>query len=120
MKLQDGRLWAVLIAVAFLVLWFAGVGVAYAAPVEEPLPQPEPAVQSEGAQAIGTAGWFLVALGFLGVVVCAALESRPRRRRPVRTSFSRQFFRTRPSRMARSVYTPPPTRRYRRNIERRF
>lgn len=121
MRLQVSRLWTALIAAAFLVLWLAGVGVAYAAPAEEPLPQPEPAVQSGGAQAIGTAGWFLVTVGFLGVVVCAALGSRPgRRRRTVRISFSRQPFQSHPNRMAHSVYTPPPTRRYRRNIERRY
>lgn len=117
MRLRDNRLWAVVIAMAFLVLWLAGVGVAYAAPQQEPLPDPAPSVQSEGARTVGVAGWCLVAVGFLGVAVCAFLGSRPhRRQRPARTANVSRY----PARVMRSVYTPPPSRRYQRNIERRF
>ncbi len=114
MKMRDNRLWAVVIAVAFLALWLAGVCVAYAAPAQEPLPDPVPAVPSQGAQAVGITGWCLIAIGFLGVALCAFFGSRPRKkRRPARAARY-------PSRVVKSVYSPPPARRYQRNIERRF
>lgn len=114
---RDSRLWAVVIAAAFLLLWFAGVGTAYAAPAQEPLPEPAPAVQSAGAKVIGTLGWCLVGVGFLGVALSAAFGGRPRRRnRRLRAVPMPRH----PSRVLRSVYSPPPARRYRRNIERRF
>lgn len=114
MKLRDNRLWAVIIAVAFLALWFAGVCAAYAAPAQEPLPDPVPVAPSEGVQAVGIMGWCLIGIGFLGVALCAFFGSRPRKRR--RQACTARY----PSRLARSVYSPPPTRRYQRNIERRF
>ncbi len=117
MRMRDNRLWAVVIAAAFLALWCAGVCVAYAAPMQEPLPEPAPSSPSQGAQAIGILGWCLVAVGFLGVALAAALGGRPRRRRKlVRASASLR----RPAKVMRSVYSPPPARRYHRNIERRF
>lgn len=115
--MRDTRLWAVFIAVAFLVLWCVSVGVTYAAPAQEPLPQPAQAVTAPQIQAIGILGWGLVAVGFLGVALTVAMGSRPRRhRRPVRAAFNLR----KPHKMARSVYSPPPARRYRRNVERRF
>ncbi len=114
MKIRDNRFWAVIIAAAFLVLWFAGICVAYTTPAQEPLPDPVPAGPSQGAQAVGITGWCLIGVGFLGVALCAFLGSRPRRRRrAVRASRY-------PSKVARSVYSPPAARRYQRNIERRF
>ncbi len=116
MKIRDTRLWVVIIAAAFLVLWCVSVGVTYASPAQEPLPQPAQAVTAPQIQAIGILGWGLVAIGFLGVALTAAFGGRPRRRRrPVRAAFNLR----RPRKMSRSVYTPPP-RRYRRNVERRF
>ncbi len=117
MRIRDTRLWAVFVALAFVVLWFVGVGAAYAAPVQEPLPEPSPPVPSEAAQTVGVAGWCLVGIGFLGVAVAVVLESRPkRRRRTVRRASPVRA----PSHVTRSVYSPPPARRYYRNVERRF
>ncbi len=118
MKLWDNRVWAIVILAAFLLLWFAGVGVAYAAPVEEPLPQPAPAVQSAGARAIGTVGWCIVGAGFAGVAFGVFFEGRFRRRSRRRRRSSpvtRQIIRP-----MRTVYAPHGPARYRRNIERRY
>lgn len=118
MKMRDSRLWVVIIAAAFLAFWCAGVGAAYAAPAAEPIPDPTPSVPSQEVQMVGIVGWCLVGVGFLGVALSVALGSRSRRRRKaaVRTAGPSR----RPARVMRSVYTPPPTRRYQRNIERRF
>ncbi len=117
MRIRDTRLWALVIAVAFLALWCAGVGAAYAAPVQEPLPEPAPSAPSQAVQVVGILGWCLVGIGFLGVALTVALSGRPKRRRKmVRVSGASR----RPAKVMRSVYTPPPTRRYHRNVERRF
>ncbi len=116
MRQHDTRLWAVLIAIAFLVLWCVSVGVTYAVPAQEPLAEPIQSSPAPEIQTIGILGWCIVGLGFLGVVLAVALGSRPkRRRRPVRVSGSPR----RPYKVMKSIYSPPPTRRYHRNIERR-
>lgn len=114
MRIRDTRLWAVFIAIAFLLLWCASIGVTCAIPAQEPLAEPIHAAPAPEIRLIGVLGWGLVGLGFLGVVLAVALSSRPKRRRKaVRTvSASRQ-----PYRVTRSVYTPTSPRRYRRNIE---
>lgn len=117
MKLRDSRLWAVIIAVAFLALWCAGVCVAYAAPAQEPLPNPAAPVPSQAVQTIGIAGWCLIGVGFLGVALFVAFGSRPKRRKKrVRAVSSVRY----PAKVMRSVYSPPPARRYHRNVERRY
>ncbi len=114
MKIRDTRLWAVFIAIAFLLLWCASIGVTCAVPAQEPLAEPIQAAPVPEIRLIGVLGWGLVGLGFLGVVLAVALSSRPKRRRKaVRTvSTPKQ-----PYRVTRSVYTPVSPRRYHRNIE---
>ncbi len=114
MKLRDTRLWVLVIALAFLVLWVVSVGVAYAAPVQEPLPGPIEPTPSPGSQAIGISGWCLVGLGFLGVVAAVVLSSRPKRRRTPRSSFASRSHRA--FRSSRS----PASSRFRGNVERRY
>lgn len=116
MRLRDTRLWAVLVAAAFLILWCVSVGVTYAVPAQEPLPEPiQPTVAPE-IQAIGIWGWCLVGVGFLGVAVAVAFGGRPKRRRRSARVYSPL---KNPYKVARSVYSPPPSRRYHRNVERR-
>lgn len=117
MRLRDTRLWAVFIAIAFLVLWCASVGVTYAVPAQEPLPEPAQAAPVPEIQAIGIWGWVIVGVGSLGVLLTVIFSSRTpkRRRQPARGSIPSKT----PYRVARSVYSPPPSRRYHRNIERR-
>ncbi len=110
MKLRDTRLWVLVIALAFLVLWVVSVGVVYAAPAQEPLPVSveSDSIPSPGLQAIGVAAWCLVGLGFLSVIAAVILSSRPKRRRAIR---SRRAFR-----LSRSLPAP----RFRGNVERRY
>lgn len=120
MRALNTRLWALVIAAAFVLLWCASVGVTVASPPQEPVSEAaEAAAQielSSGTQIIGILGWCLVALGFLGVALTVALGGKPKRkRRMVRVAGASR----RPYKMARSIYTPPPARRYSRNIERR-
>ncbi len=115
MKIRDTRLWAVFIAIAFLLLWCASIGVTCGIPAQEPLAEPIHAAPAPEIRLIGVLGWGLVGLGFLGVVLAVALSSRPKRRKKaVRTvtTTTRQ-----PYRVTRSVYTPTSPRRYHRNIE---
>lgn len=118
MKLRDTRFWAVFIAIAFVLLWCVSIGVTYAAPTQEPLPEPIEAVTSPGVHMIGVMGWGLVGLGFAGVALAVLINSsRPKRkRRTVRAVSSPRS----PYKVMHSVYTPAPTRRYQRNIERRY
>lgn len=117
MKLRDTRFWAVLVAIAFLVLWCASIGVTYAAPTQEPLPEPIQAAPAPEIQAIGIWGWAIVGIGSLGVVftVVVSCKAPKKRRRAVRAASISKT----PYKVMRSVYSPPPTRRYHRNIERR-
>ncbi len=116
MKPRDTRLWALLIAIAFLTLWCVSVGVTCTAPVQEPLPEPIQAPPSLETQIIGILGWCIVGLGFLGVALAVAFSGKPKKRRKlVRLSGSPR----RPYKVAKSIYSPPPPRRYRQNIERR-
>ena len=104
MKIRDTRLWAVFIAIAFLLLWCASIGVTCAVPAQEPLAEPIQASPVPEIRLIGVLGWgFSRGWDFLGVVLAVALSSRPKRRRKaVRTvSTPKQ-----PYRVTRSVYTP--------------
>lgn len=118
MRMKAGRLWILLLAAAFLILWCLSVGVTLAGSPQEPIPIEEAAqAETMGVKWIGIVGWCLVALGFLGVAVSAALGGRPRYagRRSVKPLDS-----LRPSgKVTRSVYCPPSSHRYRRNIDRR-
>ncbi len=117
MRFRDTRLWVLLLALAFLALWCVSVGVAYADPVQEPLPEPVEASQSLGAQAVGILGWCLVALGFLGVALAVAFGGRPKKRR----NAARPSAAMRHSyKVMRSPYSPPANHRYHRNVERRY
>ncbi len=118
MKLRDTRLWAAIVALAFLVLWCVSVGVTYAAPVQEPLPEPVQTPVAAEIRAIGIGGWLLVGIGFLGVALAVAFGgNRPKKRqRTVRPSGTIR----RTYKVMRSVYSPPPNHRYHRNVERRY
>lgn len=118
MRLQNTRVWTLLIAAAFLVLWCASVGVTYSAAPPEPIPDPGQVSysQSRGIEVIGILGWCLVGIGFLGVALTVALGGKPKKRRKVvRVSGAPRH----PAKVARSVYSPPPSHRYHRNVERR-
>lgn len=121
MKLRNSQLWALCVAAAFLLLWAASVGVTFASSPQEPVSGEveamAPAETAKGTEVIGILGWCLVGVGFLGVALTAALGGKPRRRRkPARVSGLPRHL----SRVSRSVYSPPPYRRYHRNVERRF
>lgn len=111
MRRRDSRLWAVVIAVAFLALWCAGVNTAYGAPAQEPAAEPLPVLPSQEIQMIGILGWCLVAIGFLGVALCAFWSAKPRRRRKGARGF-------RPPRH-NPIYSPTPASRYIRSVDRR-
>lgn len=86
MRLRDARLWAALLAVAFLVLWCVSIGAGYAAPAPEPFADTATAA-SEPLSAIGVCGWVLVGVGALVVLVGVILCNLPSgRRRYVRRS----------------------------------
>lgn len=117
MRMRDTRLWAVFIAIAFFVLWCASVGVTCAVPAQEPLPEPIQTAPAPEIQAIGIWGWAIVGVGSLGVLFTVILSSRTpkRRRRTARVAGSSKT----PYKVARSIYSPPPSHRYHRNVERR-
>lgn len=117
MKARDTRLWALIIAAAFLILWCVSVSITCAIPAQEPLAQPIKSVTAPEIEAIGICGWAIVGAGTLGVVATVILSCRtPRRRRRTHHSgVSRASHRSQ-----RSVYMPHATHRYQRNIERRF
>lgn len=97
MRYLFSRLWVGMIAVAFLLLWAASLGGGGFWP----------------GRLVGIAGWGLVGAGFFGVAVTAALAARPKPpRRLARPAAAPRH----PAKVARSAYTPPPWRRYRRNI----
>ncbi len=112
MRRRDSRLWAVVIALAFLALWCASVGTAYGAPTQEPVAEPLPVLPSQEAQTIGILGWCLVAVGFLGIAFCAFWAAKPRRRR--KSTRNRHS-----SRPTSPLYCPTPASRYIRSVERR-
>ena len=120
MRLRDTRLWAMLLALAFLVLWCVSISTAYAAPPQEALTEPVPAT-AERLHAIGVWGWALVGVGFTGVVGAIVLTSRAHRR-PRRGTGKYAAARnvTRSPRPERVVYGATARRRYQRNIERRY
>lgn len=122
MRLRDPRLWALLLAAAFLILWCVSVGAAHAATPPEPSPLPE--APSSSLSAVGVSGWCLVGLGALGVLVSIILASRPRprRRHPARrppAGRSRS-----PVKSVKVVYVPYQGRRragaYRPVVQRRY
>lgn len=87
MRLRDTRLWAMVIAVAFLVLWCASVGVAYAAPAGEAEPTPAAAQAASPAEhGIGVAGWCIVGAGGVAFLAAVLLNSLEHRRRKVHRS----------------------------------
>ncbi len=114
MKLRDTRLWALFIAIAFLLLWCASIGVTCAVPAQEPLAEPIHTTSAPEIRLIGILGWGLVGLGFLGVVLAVALSSKPKRRKKAVRTVNTPG---QPYRVVRSVYTPTSPRRYHRNIE---
>lgn len=122
MRLRDARLWAVLLALAFLVLWCVSVGVAYAAPPQDPFPEAAAVPTAERLHAIGVWGWALVGIGFLGVFLSVFLSSRPRRktRRAPGKYHSRAVHEKRALRPDRTVYASSSKGRYQRKVERRF
>ena len=68
------------------------------------------------SRVLGVGGWCLVGLGFLGVALTVALGGKPKKKRKmVHVSCTPRH----PAKVMRSVYTPPPSRRYQRNVERR-
>lgn len=106
MRIRDTRLWALLIAVAFVVLWCVSIGITCAIPAQEPLAEPLAAVTAPEIEAIGICGWAIVGAGTLGVVVTIILGCRTPVRRRRRTS--------------RPMYTARTRHRYQRTVERRF
>lgn len=97
------RLWALFIAVAFLLLWA--------------LSQDPNLPVALGSRVVGILGWGLVAAGFLGVALGTNLVEKPQKpRRLVRVAAAPR----KPQKLPRSAYTPPPGQRFRRNVERRF
>lgn len=96
MRYLFSRLWVGIIAAAFLLLWAASLDVG-----------------SWPGRLVGIAGWGLVGAGFFGVAVTSALAARPK---PPRRLTRPAAAPRRPAKVARSAYTPPPWRRYRRNI----
>lgn len=70
MKIRDTRLWAVFIAIAFLLLWCASIGVTCAVPAQEPLAEPIQASPVPEIRLIGVLGWGLVGLGFIITFFC--------------------------------------------------
>lgn len=120
MRLRDTRLWAVLLALAFVVLWCVSISVAYAAPAQEPLSEPVETT-AERLHVIGVWGWALVGVGFTGVVAAVVLSSRPHRRNRRRAgSYAATSRVKRAPRPDRMVYAAPSRSKYRRNIERRY
>lgn len=120
MRLRDTRLWAVLLALAFVVLWCVSISVAYAAPAQEPLSEPVEAT-AERLHVIGVWGWALVGVGFTGVVAAVVLSSRPRRKaRRGKRGYLASAHVKRAPRPDRVVYAAPGKGRYQRNVERRY
>ena len=120
MRLRDTRLWVVLLALAFIVLWCVSISVAYAASPEEPLTEPVPAT-AERLHMIGVWGWALVGVGFTGVVGAIFLSSRSHRKaRRGAGKYAAAQKVTRSPRPDRTVYAAPRKSRYQRNIERRY
>lgn len=120
MRLRDTRLWAMLLALAFIVLWCVSISVAYAAPSQEPLTEPVPAT-AERLHVIGVWGWALVGVGFTGVVGAVVLSSRAHRRpRRGTGKYAAAQKVSRSPRPDRVVYAAAPKRRYQRNVERRY
>lgn len=117
MRIRDTRLWALLIAVAFIVLWCASVGVTCAIPAQEPLAEPITSVTAPEIEAIGICGWAIVGAGTLGVIFTIIIGCRtPKRRRRSRAFGAAKSV----SRDARPMYTVRSSPRYQRSIERRF
>ena len=117
--LRDARFWVGLLAAAFLLLWCISIGVTYAVPAQEPLPEPIQATAPQ-IRLIGIIGWGLVGLGFLGVLAAAILNltDKPKPRRHVMRTVSKP---SSPYKVMKSVYTPAPPHRYqRRAVERRY
>lgn len=78
MRLRDARLWAVLLAVAFLVLWCVSIGAGYAAPAAEPFSADTAAAASgESLSTIGVWGWALVGVGAVFVLISVILCNLP-------------------------------------------
>lgn len=103
MKSVFPRLWVFLTAGAFGLLWAAGLSA----------PDPGSALLP---RLLGWGGWGLVALGFLGVPLASLLASRPPKRRILlRASCTPK----KPDKLPRSIYTPPPSRRYHTYVERK-
>ena len=120
MRLQNSRIWTLFIAAAFLVLWCVSAGTTLASTPQEPASEAVEAVAQMGdspnVQIVGILGWCLVGLGFLGVALTVALGGKPKKKRKmVHVSCTPRH----PAKVMRSVYTPPPSRRYQRNVERR-
>lgn len=114
MGIRNARLWVAVIALAFLVVWCAGINAAYASPGPETAD--EPAVVSSQVEKVGIAGWCVVGAGFLGVAVTAFLSCRPRRRaKPGKTYSASGASRRRTN----PIYSPTPVHRYLRTAERR-
>lgn len=80
MRLRDARIWAVVLAAAFAVLWCISIGAGYSAPAAEPLAEVT-AVAGEPLPTVGLWGWALVGVGALVVVAGVILCNLPHRRR---------------------------------------
>lgn len=120
MKMPYGRIWTLFIAAAFAVLWCVSAGISLASSGQSSVSDTTQAMAQVAApnsiQAIGIMGWCLVGLGFLGVALTVALGGRPKKRRKmVRIAGSSRH----PSRVTRSIYSPPYTQKYYRNTQRR-
>ena len=103
MKPVVPRRWVFLTAGAFALLWALGVF----SPAQG---------ASIWARLLGIWGWSLVGLGFLGVALAAMLASRP----PKRRIFLRAACAPKkPQKLPRSIYTPPPSRRYHHYVARK-
>lgn len=96
MRLRDLRIWAVLLAAAFLVLWCVSIGAGYAAPAAEPMV--EMTATAEPLSAVGVWGWALIGVGalvvLLGIIYCNLPQNRRSSRRYTRRprSIERRYY----------------------------
>lgn len=103
MKSVFPRLWVLFTAGAFFLLWGLGaLSPARAVPVWSRL--------------LGIWGWGLVGLGFFGVALAAMMASRPPKRRILLRAACTP---KKPQKLPRSIYTPPPSRRYHHYVARK-
>lgn len=101
MKIRDTRLWAIAVAIAFVVLWCISIGITCSSAAQELIAEPVmTATTAPQIQVIGICGWAIVGAGTLCVVGTIVAACRTPRRhktksyrsvRPSRYGYKRIF-----------------------------